>query len=140
MGRKTLLAAGLVVGVALVTPAGAAQPKPSSQKFSFKDPTADPTATAVTGPRCDGMLFPNEAGLKFTAPAAGKLKVSLTATGDWGLEVLDAKGRLLGSSDGDTPEDQEAVSVKLKAAGTYTILPCNFGGLPDATGVIDYKP
>ncbi len=140
MTRATLISATLVACAAAAAPAVAAPPKPVTQKFSFNDPTADPTATAVTGPRCDGMLFPNEPGLKFTAPAAGRLKVSLTATGDWGLEVLDAKGRLLGSSDGDTPEDQEAITVKLKAAGTYTILPCNFGGLPDATGVIDYKP
>lgn len=140
MNRTALVAAAGAMIAVVAIPAGAAPPKPITQKFTYTDPTADPTATAVSGPRCDGMLAPNEAGIKFTAPDKGKLKVSLTATGDWGLEVLDAKGRLLGSSDGGTPEAQESVSVKLKAAGSYTILPCNLGGLPEASGVIEYKP
>lgn len=139
MNRIALLTISAAV-IAVVGPAQAAPPKPMTQRFTYTDNTADPTASAVTGPRCDGMLAPNEPGLEFTAPAAGKLTVSLTATGDWGLEVLDAKGRLLGSSDGDTPEDQEKVTVKLKTAGTFTVLPCNLGGLPQASGVIEYKP
>ena len=140
MNRTALMAVSAAAVAVIAMPAIAAPPKPVTEKFTYTDATPDPTATAVSGPRCDGMVFPNEAGIEFTAPAKGKLKVSLTATGDWGLEVLDAKGRLLGSSDGDTPEDQEMVSIKIKAAGTYTVLPCNLGGLPTAEGVIEYKP
>jgi len=139
MNRTVLLAASAVATAALALPALGAPPKPITQKFTYNDGTADPTATAVSGAGCDGML-PNEKGIEFKAPAAGKLKVSLTSTGDWALEVRDAKGRALGTADGGMPQDQESVAVKLKAGGTFTILPCNLGGLPNASGVIEYKP
>lgn len=139
MNRTALLAISAAAVAVIAVPAVAAPPKPVSQKFSYTDPTPDATATAGTAEGCDGLL-PNEAPVEFTAPAAGKLKVSITTTGDWALEVRDAKGRVLGSSDGGVPTDQESVSIKIKAAGTYTVLPCNLGGLPNATGVIDYKP
>ena len=139
MNRIALLAVSAAAVAVIALPAVAAPPKPISPKFKYTDATADPTATAGDAIGCDGLL-PNEAPIEFTAPAAGKLKVTMVSTGDWALEVHDAKGRVLGSSDGATPTDQESVSIKIKAAGTYTVLPCNLGGLPDATGVIDYKP
>ncbi len=139
MNRTALLALSAAAVAVIAVPAIAAPPKPVTQKFSYTDATADPTATAGTAIGCDGLL-PNEAPIEFTAPAAGKLKVTMVTTGDWALEVHDAKGRILGASDGATPTDQELVSIKIKAAGTYTVLPCNLGGLPDATGVIEYKP
>jgi hypothetical protein len=139
MNRTALVAVSAAAVAVIAVPALAAPPKPVTQKFSYTDATADPTATAGTLAGCDGLL-PNEAPVEFTAPGAGKLKVSITTTGDWALEVHDPKGRLLGSSDGGVPTDQESVSIKIKAAGTYTVLPCNLGGLPTATGVIDYKP
>ena len=140
MNRSLLFAAtAAVVGGLVAMPASAAPPKPVTQKFTYTDPTPDATATAGTAIGCDGLL-PNEPGVEFTAPAAGKLKVTTVTTGDWALEVRDAKGRILGSSDGGIPTDQEMVSIKIKAAGTYTILPCNLGGLPNASGTIEYKP
>ena len=140
MKRLVLLAVtAAVAGGVVALPATAAPPKPMTQKFTFTDPTPDATATAGDAIGCDGLL-PNEAGVEFTVPAAGKLKVSMVTTGDWALEVRDPKGRILGSSDGGIPTDQESVSVKVKAAGTYTVLPCNLGGLPNAEGVIEYKP
>ena len=139
MRRSIVIALSAAATAALALPALGAPPKPVTQKFSFTDATADVTATAGDAIGCDGVL-PNEPGVEFTAPAGGKLKVSLTTTGDWALEVRDAKGRVLASADGGLPTDQEMVSVKIKAAGTYTVLPCNIGGLPNATGVIEYKP
>ncbi len=139
MKRTVLLVVSAGTAAALALPAVAAPPKPITKEFTYTDTTADPTASAVSGAGCDGHL-PNEEGIEFTAPAAGKLKVSITHTGDWALEVHDPKGRVLGSADGGGPNDQETVSVKLKSGGTFVILPCNLGALPEAKGKIEYKP
>lgn len=139
MKRTVLLAVSTAAIAALALPAVAAPPKPITKEFTYTDGTPDATATAASGVGCDGVL-PNEPGIEFTAPAAGKLKVSITHTGDWALEVHDPKGRVLGAADGGGPNDQESVTVKLKTAGTYTILPCNIGALPEAKGKIEYKP
>ena len=145
--RRTTLSLALVTAVAgtLAAPAVGAPAKPIKESFDYTDATADPTASAPapagTYDGCDGAITPfAEKGFVISLPAKGSLKVKLNNTGDWGLDVRDAKGKVLGSSDGGTPETLEAVTVKIKAAGKYTIVPCNLGGSPIADGTWEYKP
>ena len=149
MHRRTIINTVVVaaVGASLAAPAVAAAPKPKPIKknFTYTDATADPTASADDAlggyGGCDEKVAPfKETGFSVSLPAKGVLKVKLTTTGDWALDVRDAKGKVLGSMDGGMPTDQEAVTVKIKAAGKYFIVPCNVGGAPDATGTWEYKP
>lgn len=148
MNRRTILSAVVItaVGASLAAPAFAApKPKPIKKSFTHTDATADPTAsldTALGGyGGCDEKIAPfKEKGFTVSLPAKGSLRVVLNNTGDWALDVRDAKGKVLGFSDGAMPQDLEAVTVKIKAAGKYTIVPCNLGGGPQATGTWEYKP
>ncbi|HEV2891333.1 MAG TPA: PPC domain-containing protein [Frankiaceae bacterium] len=135
----------VALGTVSLAPATAApKPKPFSGTKAYTDATPDPTGSAPdSGNGCDSMLpapFPHETGFTINVPAPGKLKVSINNTGDWALEVRDAKGTQLGASDGATPETTELVTVKAKKAGKYTILPCNLGGAPDVTVTYAYTP
>ena len=144
--RSARLLPTLTVGLGLavlVAPASAGpKPKPIKKSFDYTDATADPTASVPGGyDGCDGSIPPfAEKGFQVSLPAKGTLKVKIANTGDWGLDVRDSKGRVLASSDGGTPTDLESVTVKIKAAGKYSIVPCNLGGAPSTTGSYEYKP
>jgi hypothetical protein len=147
MHRRTIIHAVVLtaVGATLAAPAMAApaKPKPIKKSFTYQDLTADPTATDAQGGRtgCDEKVAPLASqGFAISLPAKGSLKVKLTTTGDWALDIRDAKGKILGASDGAMPTDQESATVKIKAAGKYFIVPCNIGGAPDSSGTWEYKP
>lgn len=137
-------AALLALGTASFAPANAAtKPKPFSGTKSYTDTTPDPTGSATTGSDCSSALPGDplkEAGFTVTVPAPGKLKVGLTNTLDWALEIRDPKGTVVGSSDGSNPNDVEGTSIKAKKAGKYTIIPCNLGGEPTITVNYSYTP
>ena len=138
----------IALGAAGTTPSFAAPKYKSFTKtVKFTDNTADPTGSATSGTDCSSSTdalpnggIPKETPISVKVPAVGKLKVELTSTGDWALQVSDTKNYVIGSSDGSSPEQQEATTVKTKKAGTYKILPCNLGGLPDATVKYTWTP
>lgn len=120
----------LLVGTALaatVTP-GLAAPKPITQEVPYTDPTPDYSGFAVgTNSHCEGLL-PREKPYVFKAPAAGRLKVTLSKfSGEWGLDLRDAKGRVLAETD-VLGAQTETLTVKLRRAGEIQIAPCNLAG------------
>jgi hypothetical protein len=133
MSRSTL--ALLVVAVVAVTAApglAAPKPKPITQSVPFTDTTPDYSGWAV-GPdsHCAGLL-PREEAYEFKAPAAGSLKVSISGfTGEWALDLRDAKGNVLAETDVLAPE-QETLTIKLRRPGVVNIGPCNLAGTPEA--------
>jgi hypothetical protein len=153
MDRRAAVATitAAVVGAAGAAPAlaspGKAKPKPLKGKWSFTDVTADPSVTALglAGKRqgyCVGELPAASTDVNshpIKVAGKGTLEVAGSTTGDWAMEVRDAKGRLLAGSDGGKPQDQEGTVVPLAKAGTYTVIYCNLTGAPTATATYTYR-
>lgn len=143
MNRRISVAVAVATVVAVgVSPAMAAKkkPKPPPIKgtFSFTDTTPDPsTTTAGASAHCDGGKVPsspvdvNKGTIKVKGP--GLLTVVGHNKLDWAMEVKDAKGNLLGGSDGGSPTSAEGTDAILPKAGTYTVLYCNMEGEPTIT-------
>jgi hypothetical protein len=150
--RGTVAALALVaVGAAGAMPAFAApakhKPKPLKGTWSFVDTTPDPSATVTaqqTGadPYCQQGHVPaspadkNSYTLKVKGP--GTLTVVGDNTGDWAMEIDDAKGTQLGTSDGGLPQDKEGTAATVKKAGSYPVVFCNLGGAPTATAAYQF--
>jgi len=152
MDRRGTVAAlaAVAVGAAAFTPAFAApaKAKPLKGSWSFIDTTPDPSATVDAqtkgaDPYCHDGHVPaapvdkNSYTLKVKGP--GTLTVLGDNTLDWAMEVNDAKGRSLGTSDGGLPNDKEAIVATVKKPGTYTVVFCNLGGGPTANATYTYK-
>jgi len=144
MNRRAALAVVTLaaVGIAGSVPALAARPKPKPIRgtWSYTDYSIDPTpsVTSAAGdhPYCHDPLPATPADVNshtIKVKGRGVLTVQGTTTGDWGMEVDDAKGNVLATSDGTQPQDQEGAVVDLLRAGTYSVLYCNYGGAPTAT-------
>ena len=140
MQARHIVAAVAAVALATaISPADAAakkKPKPIKGSKKVTDATADPTASAPgSGAGCDTLVpqLPREAPVNIKIPGPGKLKVSIDNKLDWAIEILDPKGRVISSADGDMPDVQEVAIGKTKAAGTYKMLACNLGGEPEVT-------
>jgi hypothetical protein len=141
---RTLLAATLVaaasVAVAVPSTAAPTKPKNFTQEVTFTDATPDPSGNANSGNEnhCSGKL-PKEAAFTVKVPGPGDVDVALSGmTGDWGLQILDATGSVIGGDD-QTPPALESSSVRLKKAGTIMVLPCNEAGTPTAKVTIKYS-
>ena len=147
MNRRATVAtvAVLVVGAAGITPALAsstkARPKPIKGSWTYTDVTPDPlitvrnTAQKLT-PHCNGDVPPAPTDVNshtIKIKGRGTLTVDGTNTGDWAMEVRDAKGRQLDASDGGLPQDQEGVLLPLTKAGKYSVIFCNLTGAPNAS-------
>lgn len=155
MNRRAIIAVTGVaaLGIAGVTPALAAAtkhkklPAPLHGTWSYTDFTADPTATVIgtasgKDPYCHGTLpsGPTDVNAHSLKVAGrGTLTVAGHNTLDWAMEVRDAKGDVLGASDGSSPNDQEGVILPVSKAGTYTVVFCNLTGAPTATADYTYK-
>jgi hypothetical protein len=140
--RRTLALAGLaVVTAAGFTPAHAAAKKPIVKNFAFRDATPDPSGNANLSDdmHCHGKLPDTEKPIVFKAPAAGLITVQLGKfTGDWALEIRDAKDNHLSGAEANPP-DYETGVLKVKKATTLHIKPCNLAGTPDATVKVTFK-
>jgi hypothetical protein len=134
--------AAIAAGTVAVAPAADAKPKPKpfSKTVSVTDPTPDPTGGAVAGTDiCKGNL-PNEAPVSVAIPAAGKLKADISGfQGDWAIAIRDKAGNFL-TGDDENPPATEALTFKVKKAGTYLVQACNLGGTPMADLHYSYTP
>ena len=143
MNARQLLAISLV-GIAAAAPLAPAQAKPKEIKKSWSMTLAPFPVPAQGTPTClpaDGREGVTKHTETLKAPAAGVLKAELTGFyGDWDITVFDAKDKALGAGGGtSTPNTSPAVgtdkiTVKIKKAGTYKVVMCNFAGSPAATG------
>lgn len=132
------LASALAVTVA---PAAIAKPKPPiTRSYTATAPVPDPTNAAPTSSYtvCPQVVPQSFSIETFKAPAAGKLAVKVTGIiGDWDLLIMNDKKSEVGSSGSGgygTPvaTSTEASTVKIKKAGTYYIVACNWAGAPTA--------
>lgn len=147
MQARLIVAAVAAVALAgSVNAADAAQrrkPKPITGSQKVTDTTPDPTASAPdSGEGCDTLIpqLPREAPVPIKIPGPGKLKVSIDNKLDWAIEIIDPKGRVIASSDGDMPDVVESAIGKTKVAGTYKMLACNLGGEPEVTMTWTWTP
>jgi hypothetical protein len=137
--RKSLLlvSAAALVAAGAAMPATAAPKPPITKTYTATAAAPDPSnyAPSATYSVC-GMTVPGSYYTEtFKAPAAGKLKVEMTDfVGDWDLLLVDGKGAELGNSGGQQPADPavESATVKIKKAGSYNIISCNWAGGPTA--------
>ena len=146
MRTRTVLVAGLVAVTAAgsVAPAVAAtKPKPKPIKIAYTaSAVPDPTSTnPVSGEICAPTSPAAKFSYTFKVPGAGVLDIAANNQLDWSIAVRDADGESLATSDGGTPTDPEATSVRFKKAATVSIDTCNFAGEPEinVTGLFTYK-
>ena len=151
-GTVTALAIA-AVGVAGVVPAFAAtakpKPKPLKGTWSYTDYTPDPTVSVVneaemrSGSTCEGAIpaGPTDVNVHtLKVKGKGTLAVIGNNTLDWAMDVRDAKGNQIGSSDGPFPQDKEGIAgLTLAKPGTYSVIFCNLGGAPTATATYSFK-
>lgn len=143
----TVVAATAVGSLLPAQAATKAKPKPKPITFTYEvSLSPDPTAQ-VTGqvkPACAGLLPQGKNDRAFTVPAAGRLKISLTApepaghpaghgVDDWDLYALNSTGTVEGES--STEFAVELIDVKFKKKTPLTIEVCELVGLP-GTGKI----
>lgn len=141
-----LTTTSLLAGCALVA-ASAASAAPAKKKaVKVKKTGGTYTASAVPDPTMEGT---GEAGMHcfnvnpasvdnhpLSLPGTGMLQVILSSPDpttshlDWDLYLLDAKGAVIGSSDGGTAQEE---IDQPGAKGKVTIRACNLIGEPTAT-------
>jgi hypothetical protein len=134
-----------VVVAALAVSAGPAvakpKPKPITKSYGATAPVPDPTNASPQTPYsvCPQVVPQSFQMDAFKAPAAGKLAVKLTGIiGDWDLLIMNDKKAEVGASGSGgygTPvsTSTEAATIKVKKAGTFYIVACNWAGAPTAT-------
>ena len=143
-----LLVSAAAIGIAagaLALPADAA-PKTIEKSFAVTIPVPLLGSVGNINGACTGNPagadVPNNMHVEtFTAPAAGQLKVEVTGfVGDWDM-ALESGGKRLAEGDGSvTPTSMstgsivEKLTFKIKKAGEYDIVVCNFVGGPTGTG------
>ncbi|HVF20556.1 MAG TPA: hypothetical protein VNA14_09965 [Mycobacteriales bacterium] len=129
-----------LTGAVVAMPASAAPPKPMSETYTAN---GLPDPTPIAGTTCVPTLPTSRHSKVVTIPAAGTLELRManaTPALDWSVAILDSKGRMLGCTDGGTPETVEVVKVKIKTAGKYTLASNNFAGTPTCTMKWTYTP
>jgi hypothetical protein len=156
MNRRGTVAtvSALALAAAGLTPALASPTSVKHKNFkgtwTFTDFTVDPTPSAMgVAPKtpardgyCVGTLPDgpaDETTQKVKIAGRGTLTVLGANTGDWAMEVRDAKGTFLAGSDGDMPQDKEGVPVALRKPGTYSVTFCNLGGAPTTDATYSFK-
>ncbi len=140
MKRTFVLAITAAAAAALTLPAGAAPLAPEGETYTAGPAVPDPTP--IAGTTCVPTI-PQSRHSKIVdikGPGTLELKMVSTTALDWSVAILDSKGRMLGCTDGGTPETIETVKVKIKTAGKYTLASNNFAGTPTCQMKWTYTP
>jgi len=135
------------VGVAGVVPAVAApakpKPKPLKGTWSYTDTTPDPSGNtgSSNAMHCSGKLPAGPADVNshtFKVSGTGTFTAISKVTGDWGIQLRDAKGNVITGDDVNPPASEALAGVVLKK-GTYSLVLCNLEGAPTATASYSFK-
>lgn len=140
MSRRTVLICLMLgtVAVAPLAPAQAGPPKPFSKTVTFTDATPDPSAYLLGPEHCQGRL-PGESPVAVAIPGPGLVDIAITGfTGEWSLMITNPAGDVIGTADADAPAT-EAMTLRVRKAGTINILPCNIAGTSEATLSYSYR-
>lgn len=133
--RAIPLVAASLAAACLVAPAAEAKHrKPLSGRYDLTLPVPFPGESS-SGSHCqDAPEGVSKDTRVLTLPAAGQFKLTLAGyTGDWVVELTDAKGRLVGSAGGvSTGASTMSVSYRKKSAKSekLTVAVCNYLGTP----------
>ena len=149
MNRRGTAAALTLVAVAAAaaTPALAspakAKPKPLKGSWSFTDTTPDPSGNANSSEalHCNGKLPASPADVNahaFTVKGTGTFTAISHVTGDWSIQLRDAKGNVVTGADVNPPASEAIAGMTLKK-GTYSLVLCNLEGAPTATADYTFK-
>ena len=147
--KATIAAAAAALGLASALVTGAQAAPASHGSWTFTDYTPDPASLAaadmvhvVTGAviksYCQGSRVPSApqdvTSRSLTVPAKAVLKLHISSTGAWGLDVNNRTGSTLAGI-AAVPGTGD-LSVRLPA-GRYAVTACNLGGAP--TAQVDYQ-
>jgi len=147
MSRPVLIAAVLALGAAGVGPAVAspakAKPKPLKGTWSFTDTTPDPSGNAegTEALHCNGKLPAGPADVNahaFKVKGTGVFTAIGHVTGDWAIQLQDAKGNVITGDDVNPPASESLAGITLKK-GAYSLVLCNLEGAPTATADYTFK-
>ena len=137
---QTGAALAAVAAIAAAGTVHAAPKKPIEKTYTATAPAPDPTAEVTGAHAVCSMTVPQSFHIeKFTAPAPGTLKVAIDGfVGDWDMLIQDPKGADVAAATAintSTPASPsgDTATVKVKKAGDYSIIACNFAGGPTAT-------
>ena len=131
-----LATAGLA-GQADAAPKRKPKPKPITKTYEATAPAPDFTNLASEGV-CKRNVPQSWHTHTFKAPAIGRLAVVVSDfIGDWDVIILDPKGTEIASGElleQGTPAapKTEPAAAKIKKAGSYQIIACNWAGGPTA--------
>lgn len=139
MRLRSAVVLAAVTAVAVGAPADAKHRKPLSGSYDVVIPVPHPVEEG--GKHCtQGVDSLSRSATQIAVPDLGELKVKVTGfTGDWVVEVIDAKGRVVGvgAAFDLTSGVREAKWRKKKGpAEKVSIVVCNFGGTP--AGHVDW--
>ena len=126
--------------VLAVTAAAAAAPAaPTGETYTA---SAVPDPTPIAGTTCVPTIPQARHSKVVDIKGPGTLELAMVSTTalDRSVAILDSKGRMLGCTDGGTPETIETVKVKIKTAGKYTLASQNFAGTPTCSMKWTFTP
>ena len=138
--KAILVATASALAIAPALTVGASAAQTSAGSWSFSDYTPDPTSlaadaalhsatgTAITS-YCHGSRVPSApqdvTSHTVSVAKTSVLRLSIAATGAWGLDVASRHGKALAGTTGS------ALRVRLRP-GAYVVRACNLGGAPTA--------
>lgn len=150
--KAPLIAVAAALAVAPALTSGAAASQGHAGSWSFADYTPDPaslaaddafhtTTGATVSSYCHGSRVPSApqdvTSHSLTVARAAVLRLQLTATGAWGVDIASRHGKALtGITTASAAANGTGLRVRLRP-GQYVVRACNLGGAPTAR--VDYS-
>jgi hypothetical protein len=119
--------------LALAAVGGTAEAAPATVRGAYTTGVTlpDPTTSGAPYETCEGLPTSRHRRA-VVLPGPGRLTVSLSSVGDWGLALRDARGRALGRTDAVLLGGTERLALRVRARTRVLVDACNFAGAPTA--------